>query len=152
MSTLHGHGCPGKSTVGIIYDIYIDDDSGLMYECIGIYTFTTNKPGVIQTEYEWKLKIAESTGTSSGRIATIQLPKESWEGSGFIYSQNVLVEGVKENSPIDLRPSPEQMRELLISEISLTATNRGGIVTVFAIGGKPTSDYTMQIMVMEVVV
>jgi len=80
------------------------------------------------------------------------LPKENWEGSGLIYSQNVLVGGVKENSPIDLRPSPEQMQDLLTSEISLTATNRGGIVTVFAIGGKPTSDYTMQIMVMEVVV
>lgn len=80
----------------------------------------------------------------------IDLPSSDWQGDGQICYQSVEVESVTANSQIDLRPSPEQLHELLVSELSLTAANDNATVTVFAIGGKPTSDYRMQIIVTEV--
>lgn len=80
----------------------------------------------------------------------ITLLASGWTGSGTTYSQTVSVSGVKENSMIDLQPSPEQLQALLTAEISLVAANDNGTVTVFAIGAAPTSDYTMQVIVTEV--
>lgn len=82
---------------------------------------------------------------------TIELPASGWAGEGLVYSQAVAVAGIAENSAVDLRPSAVQLQELLTAEISLTATNDAGTVTVFAIGGKPTSDYSMQALITEVV-
>lgn len=85
------------------------------------------------------------------KLTTIDLRTDRWNGSGMVYYQTITVPNVTENSQVDLRPSPEQLQELLINEISLTAANEEGLVTVFAIGGMPTSDYSMQIIISEVV-
>lgn len=84
------------------------------------------------------------------KATTISLPTDGWTGSNLLYQQTVSVPIVKENSQVELRPSPAQLQELLTLEISLTAANESGSVTVFAIGGKPTSDYMMQVIVSEV--
>lgn len=84
------------------------------------------------------------------KATIISLPTDGWTGSNLLYQQTVSVPIVKENSQVELRPSPAQLQELLTLEISLTAANESGSVTVFAIGGKPISDYTMQIIVSEV--
>lgn len=87
------------------------------------------------------------------KATRINLNASDWvmsEDNNLVYSQTVDVAIVTENSQIELRPSPEQLRELLIAEISLMAANDNGTVTVFAIGGAPTSDYSMQIIVSEV--
>lgn len=84
------------------------------------------------------------------RKKEITLLSSGWAGTGTTYSQTVTVSGITANSKIDLQPSPEQLRELLIAEISLVVANENGTVTVFAIGAAPTSDYTMQIIVTEV--
>lgn len=85
------------------------------------------------------------------KASTIELPIDGWTGSNLLYQQTVSVPIVTENSQVDLRPSPAQLEELLTSEISLTVANESGVITVFAIGGKPISDYTMQIIVSEVI-
>lgn len=84
------------------------------------------------------------------KATIISLPTDRWTGSNLLYQQTVSVPIVTANSQVDLRPSPTQLQELLTSEISLTVANESGSVTVFAIGGKPISDYTMQIIVSEV--
>lgn len=84
------------------------------------------------------------------KAMSIDLPTSGWTGSNLLYQQTVSVPIVTANSQVDLRPSPSQLEELLTTEISLTAANESGSVTVFAIGGKPISDYTMQIIVSEV--
>lgn len=91
-------------------------------------------------------------GVPTARITTILLPSYGWAGSGSVYSQAIAVDGVTANSKIDLLPSPEQMTELLTSEISLTATNSDGYVTVFALGKAPTSDLDLQAMITEVII
>lgn len=90
-------------------------------------------------------------GVATARITTISLPTLSWSGSGTIYSQVVSVDNVTANSKIDLLPSPEQLNELLLAEISLTAANSDGSVTVFAIGAAPSIDLEIQAMITEVI-
>lgn len=83
---------------------------------------------------------------------TINLLAESWSGTDPVYSQRVTVSGITANSKVDLQPSPEQLQDLLLNEISMVAMNDDGVVTVFAIGDVPPSDYEMQILVTEVIV
>lgn len=98
--------------------------------------------------------VEEDDGTistvTSARMATVTLLAEKWTGSDTLYSQVVELDDVTEFTKIDLQPSPEQLQELMAYEISLTAVNNDGIVTVYAIGSAPTVDYTMQAILMEV--
>lgn len=85
------------------------------------------------------------------KLKTVELLGDSWSlVEGDIYSQKVTISGVSEFGQVELRPSPSQLQDLLTSEISLTAANDGGSITVFAIGGMPSSDCYMQITVSEV--
>lgn len=96
-----------------------------------------------------------STGSGSAdapKLTSITMPASSWSGSSNPYSQVVACNGVNVNSKLDLQPTPAQIVELQDAEISLMATNNNGVVTVWAIGNKPTSDYTMDVLITEVVV
>lgn len=173
MATLEGHGAPLWNTVAEVGDRYTDLDTNRTYKCTAIYTTSAVKPNLSKVIYDWQQVITESGSGTGGtvevtresirealgyippdnqRSATIELPISGWVGSEMLYSQTVNVPIVTENSQVELRPSPVQLQELLTSEISLTAANESGIVTVFSIGGKPISDYTMQIIVSEVTI
>lgn len=91
-------------------------------------------------------------GMPAARITTITLLAGSWNGSGTIYSQAVAVDGVTANSKVDLLPSPEQLNDLLLAEISLTAANSNGSITVFALGDIPADDLVLQAMITEVII
>lgn len=100
----------------------------------------------------WGCVNASSDGASAPKLITITMPAASWEGSSNPYSQVVACSGVNVNSKLDLQPTPTQIVDLQDAEISLMATNNNGVVTVWAIGNKPTSDYTMDVLITEVVV
>ena len=91
-----------------------------------------------------------SRSSSVSKMVTITLLSDNWVGEGPLYIQTVDISSVTSNSQIELRPSPEQLHELLESGISLTAVNDSGVVKIVAIGGKPTTDYPMQIIVSDV--
>ena len=97
-----------------------------------------------------------STGSGGGadapKLTSITTPASGWQGSSNPYYQVVACNGVNVNSKLDLQPTPTQIVELQDAEISLMATNTNGVVTVYAIGGKPTSDMTMDVLITEVVV
>lgn len=84
------------------------------------------------------------------KMTTITLLADAWDGETSPYSQVVIVNGVTKNSKIDLQPTATQIVELQDAEISLTTENNAGIITVWAIGDKPTVDYTMQALITEV--
>jgi hypothetical protein len=90
-------------------------------------------------------------GAAAPKLTNITIPAAHWVGSVSPYSQVVLCNGVNVNSKLDLQPTPTQIVELQDAEISLVATNNNGVVTVYAIGNKPASDYTMQMLITEVV-
>ncbi len=89
-------------------------------------------------------------GVPTATISSVFLSVASWNGSGTTYSQVVSCEGVTANSRVDLLPSPEQLHSLLTSEVSLVAANSDGEITVFSIGGTPSEDMRMQVMITKV--
>lgn len=85
------------------------------------------------------------------KITTITLPAANWTGDTNPWSQVVTVNGVTENSKVDLQPTAVQIVELQNNEITLMLQNDNGVVTALAIGNKPAQDYTMQVLITEVV-
>ena len=84
------------------------------------------------------------------RISTITLRASGWNGNAEPYSQVVEIATVTSASKIDLQPTAQQIVNLQNAEISLIVENNGGVVTCYAIGNKPTVDYTMQVLIQEV--
>ena len=86
------------------------------------------------------------------KLTEITLLAANWKGGESPYSQVVAVEGISVNSMVNLQPSVEQLEIFHDKDLAFTTENDGGVVTVFAIGDKPTNDYTIQATIMEVVV
>lgn len=88
------------------------------------------------------------------KVATISLPATNWAGDSNPYFQIVTetVNGITENSKIDLQPTAIQVVELQDMDIALMVENNAGTIIVYALGGKPTIDYEMQILITEVAV
>lgn len=87
---------------------------------------------------------------STARISNVTLLASKWEGKDHLYSQVVTIDGVTENSQVDLTPSVEQLVVFYEKDLTFVTENDGGVVTVYAIGQKPTNDYTIQATITEV--
>ena len=83
------------------------------------------------------------------RITTITLTKNSWTGSNP-YSQTVSVATLTATDRVELCPTAQQIVDLQNDDVSLMAENDGGSLVVHAIGGKPSSDMTLQILLTAV--
>lgn len=127
---------------------YVDESATL--ENIGIY-IGEDEPTDPNIKI-WINTAEEGTGVTPllPRLATVTLPASGWTGSDNLYSQVATVNGITTNSKIDLQPTAQQIVDLQDQEIAITAANNGGTVTFYAIGGKPTSSYTMQVLLTEV--
>lgn len=98
------------------------------------------------------LKFIDQGGTTPAvaRIVDISLLADAWVEKNGYYYQVVSVAGATENSQVDLTPDVEQLAIFHDKDLAFVTENVGGVVTVYAIGQKPTSDYTMQATVTEV--
>ena len=85
------------------------------------------------------------------RVTTISLPSSRWVGSDNLHSQVVSIAGVTPYSKVDLLPSVEQLAIFHDKDVAFVTENEDGVVTVYAIGDKPTQDYTMQAQITEVI-
>ena len=97
------------------------------------------------------LKAVHVSGGSSV-IGEVTLLANKWVGSNNLYSQVVSIEGITENSQVDLTPDVEQLVVFYEKDLTFVTENEGGVVTVYAIGQKPTNDYTIQATITEVIV
>ena len=86
----------------------------------------------------------------AAKIGTITLLADAWEGANNLYSQVVSVDGATEYSQVDITPSVEQLAVFYEKDITFVTENEDGVVTVYAIGQKPTNDYTVQVTITEV--
>jgi phage-related tail fiber protein len=84
------------------------------------------------------------------RVATVTLAANKWSGSAEPYSQQITVATATTASKVDLQPTAQQIVSLQNAEISLMIENNGGVFTCYALGNKPTIDYTMQVLIQEV--
>jgi hypothetical protein len=89
---------------------------------------------------------------SPAKIGTITLLASGWVGAESPYSQIVSLEGVTENSQVDLTPSVQQLAVFHGKDLAFVTENDGGVVTVYAIGQKPAHTYTIQVTITEVLV
>lgn len=96
------------------------------------------------------IKKAEKASSVGSRIAYIDLFSANWQGAASPYSQVVDVAGATKNSQVDLTPSVEQLSIFRNKDLAFVTENEGGVVTVYAIGQKPTNDYTIQVTITEV--
>lgn len=88
--------------------------------------------------------------TKVPNIGYITLLANAWVGTGNIYSQIVSVDGATKHSQVNLTPSIEQLAAFYEKDIAFVTENEDGVITVYAIGQKPTNDYTMQVTLTEV--
>lgn len=87
---------------------------------------------------------------SDAKIGVATLLASAWVGQDNLYSQIVDIKGVTKNSQVDLTPSVEQLLVFHEKDLTLVTENDNGVVTVYAIGQKPTNDYTIQVTIKEV--
>jgi hypothetical protein len=85
-------------------------------------------------------------------IVNVTLAASAWIGEGNLHSQVVSVNGVTKYSKVDLLPSAEQLAIFHNKDVAFVTENVDGVVTVYAIGEKPTNDYVIQASVTEVAV
>lgn len=139
----------GKATPGGILRGKINNCDLLTISAYGIAV----KNGFHGTEQEWldSLK-GGSSAVGKATIGTVELLAANWVGEGSLYSQVVPVYGVTPNSQVDLTPSVEQLAIFHDKDLALVAENEDGVVTVYAIGQKPTNDYLIQVTITEVTV
>lgn len=92
------------------------------------------------------------TGGDGGAItiSEVTLRSSAWVGTESPYSQVVTINGVTPYSKVDLLPSVEQLAVFHNKDLAFVTENEDGVVTVYAIGDKPTLDYTMQVQIAEV--
>ena len=95
-------------------------------------------------------KLKQSGGGTIARIGEVTLTSSGWLGSSSPYSQVVQINGVTENSQVDLTPSVQQLAVFHEKDLTFVTENEGGVVTVYAIGQKPSLDYTIQVTITEV--
>ena len=93
------------------------------------------------------------SGGASARLSNVTIQASAWktEADG-LHSQVVSIAGVTEYSKVDLLPSVEQLAIFHNKDVAFVTENEDGVVTVYAIGDKPTQDYTMQVQITEVAV
>lgn len=84
------------------------------------------------------------------KSTTVTIPAANWTGNANPWSQVVSINGVTENSKVDLQPTAQQIVALQDAEVSIMLQNESGVITAWAIGKKPTVGYTFDVLITEV--
>lgn len=105
---------------------------------------------VLATQSDVETYVDEKLEAKAAKIGTATLLASAWTGSGNLYSQVVTISGVTEYSQVDLTPSVDQLAVFHEKDLTFVTENEDGVVTVYAIGQKPTNDYTIQVTITEV--
>lgn len=129
--------------------------------CVSAYAIAV-KNGFEGTEEEWLVSLRPTDeeikqafadymeNNSIASIGEVTILADGWHGDGYLYAQEVEIAGVTENSQVDLTPSLEQLAIFYEKDLTFVTENDGGVVTVYAIGQKPTNDHTIQVTITEV--
>lgn len=148
--------------VTCLYTLYapvetqIPDEVLTAYESMSTYrdqtTISNDASAYMELEYvmDYKKYIDSIIAGPAAKLSEVFLPASAWKGSSSLYSQVVSLEGITEYSKVDLLPSVEQLAIFHNKDVAFVTENEDGVVTVYAIGDKPTQDYTIQVGITEV--
>lgn len=85
------------------------------------------------------------------KISEVTLSAAAWGGEGEKWhSQVATCKDFTEKCQVDLTPSLEQLEIFYEKDLTFLTQNKGGVVTVYAVGQKPLNDYTIQVTLTEV--
>ena len=147
--------------VNFIYQLATPIETPLSEEELAAYsalhtyrdsTTVSNDAGAyMELEYVMDAKkYIDSLLKASGWIANVSLPAAGWKGTKSPWYQVVQIPGVTENSQVDLTPDVTQLAIFHDKDLAFVAENEEGVVTVYAVGQKPTNDYVIQATIKEV--
>lgn len=123
-------------------------ERGIEESCSGVKSVNGIPP-----DKNGNVNVDGSSGMPAGaRLASITLLASSWTGTGSLYSQVVSIDGVTENTQVNLAPSVEQLAAFYEKDVTFVTENDDGVVTVYVIGQRPQNDYTIQANLVEVIV
>lgn len=82
----------------------------------------------------------------------ITLLANSWTlcATGAYYTQPVTLEGITENSRVELRATPDQIVQLMHDELTLFIGNENGVLTAYCVNGTPSEDLVIEVRITEV--
>jgi hypothetical protein len=145
------------------FALLLNDNSLMFVHEAADATNDTHKVGVCVKNYELKkldakylpdniatTEYVNSIAASKPKITTVTLPAANWTGATNPWSQEVTINGLTATCKIDPQLTALQIVELQNEEITLMFQNDNGVATAWAIGNKPTEDYTLQILLTEV--
>ena len=122
---------------------------------------TSNLSGQTDVSMSMMGRTSKSSSMSGGisggggiapKYSSVTLFASAWVGDDSPYSQVVTIDKATKNSMIDLQPSAEQLVAFHDKDLALVAENDDGVITVYAIGDRPTKDYTIQVTITEVAI
>jgi hypothetical protein len=90
-------------------------------------------------------------GGTAAKIGSFNAPAADWKGATSPYSQIVQVDGVSVNSKLDLQLNVDQMELFHNQDITFSVANRGGVVSIYAVGDKPAADSVFTATISEVI-
>ena len=158
-----------ENPVTLVYVMETPEETPLSAEEIATYaalrtckdntTVSNDASAYMELEYVMDAKkyiesiLSGGGGSSSARLGSVTLKSSAWKTSADgLHSQVVTIAGITPYSKVDLLPSVEQLAIFHNKDVAFVTENEDGVVTVYAIGDKPTMDYTMQISITEVTV
>ena len=102
--------------------------------------------------YQVVNRLAEMQASMDGRVTLgeVNLLATGWVGTESPYSQVVTISGVTDRTQVDLKPTIEQLAVFHNKDLAFVTENDDGVVTVYALGDKPSNDYTIQVTLTEV--
>ena len=150
-----------NNPITVVYEIATPIETPLSEEELAAYaalhtyrdsTTVSNDAGAyMELEYVMDAKkYIDSLLKASGWIANVSLPASAWKGAKSPWYQVVQIHGVTENSQVDLTPDVSQLAIFHDKDLAFVAENEDGVVTVYAVGQKPTNDYVIQATIKEV--
>ena len=95
----------------------------------------------------------KNAGGAAARLSSVTLLASNWTTEAeSLHWQVVTIPGITKYSKVDLLPRPDQLAIFHNKDIAFVTENEDGVVTVFAIGDMPTSNYTIEVSITEVAV
>ena len=84
------------------------------------------------------------------KYANVTLEAALWSDGVSPFTQTMDIEGVGENTCINLCPDANVIQASITGKYVLSVVNNNGVVTFYAINNKPTTNIVMQVQIVEV--
>lgn len=127
--------------------------NGMKFEVAGLPAPESATVGeyiqVSEVDSDGKVTATEAVQVKPKEVEITLLASNWLTGSNWYY-QTVHIEGITKYSKVDLTPSIEQLAIFRDKDLTFVTENEDGVVTVYALGDKPTNDYTIQATIKEV--